>query len=166
MNDALYEQLVIRKSSPLMPVLKVLILCIMAAALILALFFVGFWPASIIILLIFLLYYFVFPLLSVEYEYTFLNYDVDIDAIYSKSKRKRKLSFDLRTAELIAPAGSAALSPYRSSRVCDFTSRTHPETVYSVIIANGRSQVNVLMELDETSLRHFSQWAGSKMQRA
>ena len=165
MNDALYEQLVTRKQNPLMPVIKILLICVIIAALVLALFFVGFFPALIVIVLAFLLYYFVFPMLSVEYEYTFLNYDVDIDAIYSKSKRKKKLSLDLRTAEQIVPAGSESPASGRPSKVYDFTSRQHPEQVYAVLIANGHSQVRILMELDETSLRHVSQWAGNKMQR-
>lgn len=166
MNDALYEQLVSRKPSPLVPVMKVLLICLMAAGLVLALFFVGFFPALAVIALAFLLYYFVFPLLSVEYEYTFLNYDVDIDAIYNKSRRKKKLSFDLRTAEQIAPASSVSPALRRSSKVLDFTSHEHPDRVYSVLIGNGRSQMNVLMELDDKSLSHFTQWAGNKMQRA
>ena len=166
MNDALYEQLVTKKPSPLVPVIKILLILLMAAGLILATFFIGFFPALVVIVLAFLIYYFVFPLLSVEYEYTFLNYDVDIDAIYSKSKRKRKLSFDLRNAEQIAPAGASARSAGRFSRIWDFTSHLHPDRVYSILIASGHSRVCVLMELDETSLRHVTQWAGNKMQRA
>ena len=162
MNDTFYEQLVKKKSSPLMPALKVLLICVLAAALILALFFVGFWPAVLIIILAFLLYYFVFPLLAVEYEYTLLNYDVDIDAVYSKTKRRHKLSFDLRTAEVIAPAGSEALASCRSAKCCDFTSRSHPENVYAVVIASGQSRMTILLEPDETTLRHLRQWGGSK----
>ncbi len=166
MNDTFYEQLVQRKAGPLAPVLKVLILCILAAALVFSLLLTGFWPAIIIIALAFLLYYFVFPLLSVEFEYTILNYDVDIDAVYSKTKRKRKLSFDLRTAELIAPAGSGALSPYRFAKTYDFTSHSRPDQIYSVILSSGQTQLQVLMEPDETTLRHFRQWGGSRFQNS
>lgn len=166
MNDTFYEQLVQRKAGPLAPVLKVLILCILAAALVFSLLLTGFWPAIIIIALAFLLYYFVFPLLSVEFEYTILNYDVDIDAVYSKTKRKRKLSFDLRTAELIAPAGSSALYPYRFAKTYDFTSHSRPDQIYSVILSSGQTQLQVLMEPDETTLRHFRQWGGSRFQNS
>ncbi len=164
MNDAFYEQLVSRKISPLIPVLKVLLIFVLAAALVLALFFLDFGPAILILALAFLLYYFVFPMLSVEFEYTILNYDVDIDAVYSKTKRKKKLAFDLRNAELIAPADSGTLSPYRSLKTYDFTSHSHPEQVYSIVIAEGQSRILVLMEPDETTLLHFRQWGGSKFQ--
>ena len=32
-----------------------------------------------------------------------LNHDLQIDAIYNKSKRKHMLSFDIQSAEIIAP---------------------------------------------------------------
>ena len=48
-------------------------------------------------------FYFIFPKLNVEYEYMILNHDLQIDAIYNKSKRKHMLSFDIQSAEIIAP---------------------------------------------------------------
>ena len=145
-----------------MPVLKILLMILLAAALGIALFFADFGPAVVIVALAFLLYYFVFPLFSVEYEYTLLNYDMDIDAIYSRSKRKKKLSFDLRTAEVIAPASSGELSSCRVSKVWDFTSRRNPDRVYAVVVSNGQALVKVLLEPDETTLLHLRQWGGSK----
>ena len=89
MNDALYEQLVTRKSRPMDLVIRILCIAALVVVLCGGMLFIGSLAVLVTILLGVLIYYFVFPKLDVEYEYTLLNHDLEIDAIYSKSKRKK-----------------------------------------------------------------------------
>ena len=88
MNDALYEQLVTRKSRPMDLVIRILCIAALVVVLCGGMLFIGSLAVLVTILLGVLIYYFVFPKLDVEYEYTLLNHDLEIDAIYSKSKRR------------------------------------------------------------------------------
>ena len=103
MNDALYEQLVSRRTKPLYYILLggAFLLAVLIAVLGTMFFGVFSFIAGALIALI--AYYFISPQLSVEYEYTILNHDLQIDAIYNKSRRKPKLTLDIQTAEIIAP---------------------------------------------------------------
>ena len=106
MNDALYEQLVTRKSRPMDLVIRILCIAALVVVLCGGMLFIGSLAALVTILLGVLIYYFVFPKLDVEYEYTLLNHDLEIDAIYSKSKRKKLMTLDIQQAEIIAPKNS------------------------------------------------------------
>lgn len=96
MNDALYEQLVTRKSRPMDLVIRILCIAALVVVLCGGMLFIGSLAALVTILLGVLIYYFVFPKLDVEYEYTLLNHDLEIDAIYSKSKRKKLMTLDIQ----------------------------------------------------------------------
>ena len=91
MNDALYEQLVSRRTKPLYYILLggAFLLAVLIAVLGTMFFGVFSFIAGALIALI--AYYFISPQLSVEYEYTILNHDLQIDAIYNKSRRKPKM---------------------------------------------------------------------------
>ena len=106
MNDALYEQLVTRKSRPMDLVIRILCIAALVVVLCGGMLFIGSLAVLVTILLGVLIYYFVFPKLDVEYEYTLLNHDLEIDAIYSKSKRKKLMTLDIQQAEIIAPKNS------------------------------------------------------------
>ena len=95
MNDALYEQLVTRKSRPMDLVIRILCIAALVVVLCGGMLFIGSLAVLVTILLGVLIYYFVFPKLDVEYEYTLLNHDLEIDAIYSKSKRKKLMTLDI-----------------------------------------------------------------------
>ena len=103
MNDALYEQLVTRKSRPMDLVIRILCIAALVVVLCGGMPFIGSLAVLVTVLLGVLIYYFVFPKLDVEYEYTLLNHDLEIDAIYSKSKRKKLMTLDIQQAEIIAP---------------------------------------------------------------
>lgn len=96
MNDALYEQLVTRKSRPMDLVIRILCIAALVVVLCGGMLFIGSLAVLVTILLGVLIYYFVFPKLDVEYEYTLLNHDLEIDAIYSKSKRKKLMTLDIQ----------------------------------------------------------------------
>ena len=116
MNDALYEQLVTRKSRPMDLVIRILCIAALVVVLCGGMLFIGSLAVLVTILLGVLIYYFVFPKLDVEYEYTLLNHDLEIDAIYSKSKRKKLMTLDIQQAEIIAPKILTVLILYTQTR--------------------------------------------------
>lgn len=116
MNDALYEQLVTRKSRPMGIVIRILCIAALVVVLCGGMLFIGSLAVLVTILLGVLIYYFVFPKLDVEYEYTLLNHDLEIDAIYSKSKRKKLMTLDIQQAEIIAPKILTVLILYTQTR--------------------------------------------------
>ena len=117
MNDALYEQLVTRKSRPMDLVIRILCIAALVVVLCGGMLFIGSLAVLVTILLGVLIYYFVFPKLDVEYEYTLLNHDLEIDAIYSKSNAKKKLmTLDIQQAEIIAPKNSHRLDSVHADK--------------------------------------------------
>ena len=91
MNDALYEQLVTRKSRPMDLVIRILCIAALVVVLCGGMLFIGSLAVLVTILLGVLIYYFVFPKLDVEYEYTLLNHDLEIDAIYRLRSLRPKI---------------------------------------------------------------------------
>ena len=116
MNDALYEQLVTRKSRPMDLVIRILCIAALVVVLCGGMLFIGSLAVLVTILLGVLIYYFVFPKLDVEYEYTLLNHDLEIDAIYSKSKRKKLMTLDIQQAEIIVQKILTVLILYTQTR--------------------------------------------------
>ena len=112
MNDALYEQLVPRKQKTSGILISILIIVLAVAVAVLGMPLVGFLSFLIAVLILMIAFYFIFPKLNVEYEYMILNHDLQIDAIYNKSKRKHMLSFDIQSAEIIAPKKSPRLNAF------------------------------------------------------
>lgn len=164
MNDALYEQLVTRKSRPIDLVIRIVSIAFLALVLCGGMLFLGFLAVPITVLLGVLVYYFVFPKLDVEYEYTLLNHDLEIDAIYSKSKRKKLMTLDIQQAEIIAPKNSHHLNSIHPEKTKDFSSGTGNGT-YAIVIPSEQTITCVLIDPDEKMLDHMQQWMGSKMFR-
>ena len=108
-------------------------------------------------------FYFIFPKLNVEYEYMILNHDLQIDAIYNKSKRKHMLSFDIQSAEIIAPKKSPRLNAFHPDKTYDFTSGNENADVYAVMISLDQKNSCVYIEPDRKMIEHMRQWMGSKM---
>lgn len=162
MNDAFYEQLVTRKSKPIDFILRILIIVFIAAVAVLGTPFIGFLAFFIAVLLAMGAYYFVFPRFNVEYEYTLLNYDIDVAAIFSKEKRKNIASFDIRQAEIVAPAGSPRLNSYHPGKTHDFSSGSGEAKVYAVMISAEQNTTCYLLEPDQTMKEHIKSWTGMK----
>lgn len=163
MNDSLYEQLVARRSRPTDVALRIGIIVALVAVFVLTLPFLGYLAVLITVLLAFLAYYFVFPKLSVEYEYTLLNHDMQVDAIYNRAKRKKQLSFDIQQAEIIAPKGSPRLHSYNPDKTLDFSSQTPNGNAYVLMMSLDKKNTCIVIEPDETMLKHMKSWMGMKL---
>lgn len=92
-----------------------------------------------------------------------LNHDLQIDAIYNKSKRKHMLSFDIQSAEIIAPKKSPRLNAFHPDKTYDFTSGNENADVYAVMISLDQKNSCVYIEPDRKMIEHMRQWMGSKM---
>lgn len=163
MNDSLYEQLVARRSRPTDVAIRIVIIVALVAVFIFTLPFLGYLAVFITVLLAFLAYYFVFPRLSVEYEYTLLNHDMQVDAIYNRAKRKKQLSFDIQQAEIIAPKGSPRLHSYNPDKTLDFSSQAPNAKAYVLMMPLDKKNTCIVIEPDETMLRHMKSWMGMKL---
>lgn len=163
MNDSFYEQLVARRSRPTDVAIRIVIIVALVAVFIFTLPFLGYLAVLITVLLAFLAYYFVFPRLSVEYEYTLLNHDMQVDAIYNRAKRKKQLSFDIQQAEIIAPKGSPRLHSYNPDKTLDFSSQDSNAKAYVLMMPLDKKNTCIVIEPDETMLRHMKSWMGMKL---
>lgn len=79
--------------------------------------------------------YLAFVYTSVELEYSFVNGELTIDRILGKRKRKPGETYDIRNAELIAPANSeevARKSEYLTK--LDYTGTRNTDDHYAIII--------------------------------
>ena len=163
MNDALYELIVARRPKPYdLPVRILVILAIVAIA-ILGMPFLGFLSFIVAVLAAILAYYFIFPRLNVEYEYMLLNHDLQIDVIYNREKRKKLKSFDIQTAEIIAPKGSPRLNSFKPDKVFDYSSGNPSAKVYAINISLDQNNACIYIEPDEKMLDHMKHWMGMKL---
>ena len=132
MNDALYEQLVPRKQKTSGILISILIIVLVSRCCCFRNASGRFSVISYRSLILMIAFYFIFPKLNVEYEYMILNHDLQIDAIYNKSKRKHMLSFDIQSAEIIAPKKSPRLNAFHPDKTYDFTSGNENADVYAL----------------------------------
>ena len=100
--------------------------------------------------------YLAFVYTSAEWEYSFVNGELTIDKILGKRKRKPGESYDIRKAEIIAPANSEEIisrSQYLTK--IDYTGSNNIDNHYSIIIGDVDGVKGALMitfEPDERML--------------
>jgi hypothetical protein len=162
MNDAIYEHIVARKSSPLDLIKKILVILLLVIISVFAFAALGPFALLAILILGFLANVFIFSRINKEYEYTLLNHDMDVDVIYSRQKRKRILSFDFQKAEIIAPRNSPRLKSYNIEKTYDFSSADPDEKAFSIIIPINQKRTCVIIEPDQGMINHMRPWMGSK----
>lgn len=163
MNDALYEQLVVRRPKAYDLPVRILVILVIVAVAVFGMPFLGLLAFVIAVILAVIAYYFIFSRLNVEYEYMILNHDLQIDAIYNRAKRKRLQSIDIQGAEIIAPKGSPRLNSYKPDKVYDYTSGNPSGKAYAIMIPKDQKNVCIYIEPDAKMVDHMSQWMGMKM---
>lgn len=151
MDDSYDEILVKRKPSGFEPLIRIVIIAVMALFVIAAIVF--FNPYFLIgALAMIVAAFIVFPRLKVEYEYLYVNGDFDVDEIFDQSKRKRIRSFNLEGVELVALQSSHRLDPYASYKVVDFSARDPQDPPYVIVKGANGAQEKILMQLNEQVL--------------
>ena len=154
MDTSLYELLVTRQNQMKTRLAKALIITflIVLAAIIFA-FFPTFLP--VVLILAVLAYFFIFPRFNIEYEYTLLQQDFDVDVIYNKASRKRANSFDLREAELIAPASSSRVAAFKTTATIDYSTANPDDKPYAIIIPLNKNLNKILIQPDAEMVQHL-----------
>lgn len=110
--------------------------------------------------------YFLIPRTDVEYEYLFVNGELDIDMIMAKTKRKKLNTFDLREAELIAPAESHRMDHYRNNpkiKTLDYSSGDESHKRLAAIVRKDTETCRVIIEPDDTMAQAIKNSAPSKV---
>lgn len=154
MDDFYIEQVVKKKDSPLAGVVKAV-----WGALTFSLFAGGLLSGAALLLIIGLVvgmggYYFVLPLLSVEYEYLYLTKELSVDKILNKEKRKKCGNWSLTNMEIMAREGSDELKGYekRECTTYNFTSGKPSDSRY-VIILNDQRLTRIIFDPNEAMLK-------------
>ena len=152
--DTVYELLVARQNKPINNFIKAGLITFLAVTCLFALLF---FPqfAVVPVALAALAWFFVFPRFNVEYEYTLLSQDLDVDIIYSKAKRKSIATYDLREAEIIAPATSSRLDVFRATKILDYSTQNPSDTPYAILIPLNGDLNKILIQPDTKMIEHL-----------
>ena len=109
-------------------------------------------------------YYFLFPMLDLEYEYLYVGGDIDIDKIMSKRKRKRVGSWSKDNLEILAPTGSDQLASYlKSGKVKDYSSGNPDVKTWTAVYGTESSADIVIMELTDEIVQDLRRYAPRKV---
>lgn len=94
--------------------------------------------------------YMVWSYTSLEYEYSFLNGELTIDKIMGQRKRKFVASYDIKEAEVVAPAFSdQVVRASMNASIKDFSSGSKNGNLYAMIINNANGKTKVIFEPNE-----------------
>jgi hypothetical protein len=94
--------------------------------------------------------YMIWSYTSLEYEYSFLNGELSVDKIMGQRKRKHMDSFDIKDAEIVAPAFSEqVVRASHNAVVKDYSSKTGANTVYAMVVNNSNGKYKVVFEPGE-----------------
>lgn len=103
------------------------------------------------------------PKFREEYEYYLLNYTLEITLIQNKENRRDITEFDIRKAELVAPADSPKLTEFHPTKILDCSSGIKGSKSYAIIIYLEEELHKILIEPDEKMTEQMKMWLGPKM---
>ncbi len=96
--------------------------------------------------------YFLLPGTDLEYEYLLIGHSLDIDKVMAKTKRKRVKSFDLASADIIAPLNSHRMDYYNANtniKTLDYSSGNPEHRRFAFIISDSGATCRVIIEPDD-----------------
>lgn len=101
---------------------------------------------------------FFFSRYNLEWEYQYVNGELDVDRILNKARRKRMASYDIATAEMVAPLSSHRLDYYNNNskiKTIDYTSgdSENEKQIYVMLTPGKDGLVKVLFEPSEQMLK-------------
>ena len=152
MDEIFIERIVKRKVDIKGMLLRVLAVVLTVLSLC-TILFLGMLGLTLTILFAYLTYL-VWAYTSVEYEYSFLNTELTIER-----KRKHVDEFDIKQAEIIAPAVSDEIKSRAGNIVTlDYSTGYGSSDLYSMITNTDKGAVQVLFNADEKlieAMRHM-----------
>lgn len=151
MDDIFVERIVKRKVDAKGILFRVLAVTLTVLSLVTVLF-LGMLGITLTILIAYGTYL-VWMYTSVEYEYSFLNTEFTIEKIMGQRKRKHVDEFDIKQAELIAPADSDEIKDKSGNIVTlDYSTGYRSSDLYAMITNTDKGTVKVLFNADEKIL--------------
>ncbi|WP_302802545.1 DUF6106 family protein [Eubacterium ventriosum] len=157
MDEIFVERIVKRKIDIKGMLLRVLAVVLTVLSLC-TILFLGMLGLTLTILFAYLTYL-VWAYTSVEYEYSFLNTELTIEKIMGQRKRKHVDEFDIKQAEIIAPAVSDEIKSRAGNIVTlDYSTGYGSSDLYSMITNTDKGAVQVLFNADEKfieAMRHM-----------
>lgn len=163
MNDIFYEQILPVKASFTKQLLRLFIIGVTVLLFLFLLLTGGLLGVTFCFLLVYLVFFFLLPRFKKEYEYSLTNSNLQISAIYNKESRKDLISFDLHSAEIIAPANSPRLKYYDKATRQAYVSSDSELQAYSIILKNDQKLLNIIIQPNDTMKEHLKRRVPSKM---
>ncbi len=161
MEDLYYEQIVEKEGEKKAGAVKMLI--IVAAMFLL---FTGLMRMNSVLMFAGVIvglagFYFVVPLMYVEFEYLYMSKELTVDRIFNKEKRRKAGNWSLESMEIIAPLGHEDLAYYlkqdgNKKNIHDFTSGVNPGAVF-VIVLKDKDNTQIYFEPNDEILRAIRQ---------
>lgn len=143
LSDVLIEDIFEVKMSTKSMLVKSMLIALWPTAVLLTILV----PIGVIMFLVAaLLWFFVTPLLNLEYEYSYLNGELSIDKIFNKSRRKKWVVYDLKSAELVAPADSDSIKRHlHGKKISDYSSGFEPDSEKVGIVLKGHMGAEIIL---------------------
>ena len=164
MNDGYEEILVKRQTSAKDTMLKALVIALAVVPVLAGIVFMSPIFIAVGILLGAAGYYFLLPMLDLEYEYLYVGGDIDIDKIMSKRKRKKVGSWSKDNLEIMAPTGSGQLASYlKEGKVKDYTSGDPNAKTWTLVYGAERSADILKLELTDEIAQDMRRYAPRKV---
>ena len=151
MDEVFVEQILKRRISISGLLLRILSIFIVLIG-IMSMMWLGMLGFTLTVLLAYAAYM-IWSYTSVEYEYSFLNGELSVDKIMGQRKRKAVASYDIKEAEIIAPALSEQIvRASMNAAIKDYSSGSKNGDVYAMIINNANGKTKLLLEPNEKVL--------------
>lgn len=151
MDEIFVEQIIKRKTGVSGIITRILCIVLIMAGL-MSMLILGILGLTITALIIYMTYI-VWGYTSIEYEYSFLNGELSVDKIMGQRKRKTVANFDIKNAEIVAPAMSDEVIRRVNNTVTkDYSTGYKGGNLYSMIINDADGLKQVLFEPNEKVL--------------
>ena len=148
MEEVFVECIIKRKTNISAVLLRILAIFVVLIG-VFTISFLGMLGITITALLIYVTYL-CWSYTSIEYEYSFLNGELTVDKIMGQRKRKTVDCFDIKKADVVAPSFSdEVIRAAGNIKTIDYSSGHKSDSLYSIIMNNGKGMVQVIFEPDE-----------------
>lgn len=162
MGDIYTEQLIKRKKTGKVQLIKGGLLSVTIAAFVLGLLSPYFILAFLAMIGVDI---YAFRSMDVEYEYSYINGCLDIDKIMSKARRKKMFEMNVSELEIMAPSGSPQLVPFQGVKAVDYTSGESGKRIYEMILVKNGVKKKILFEPNDTIVEGMYMYGPRKVIR-
>lgn len=159
-NSTNYTEFTVKKSLNAKMILIRAALITVYAAIVILIFLKAWWLGAISALLVAILWYFTWPLTSIEYEYTTSSGDWRFEKITGSKHRSTVLDVKIKDMKLIAPYTSEYADKYSAAaKTYDFRkSEKQTEDVYFALFEENGADSVILFQCTNKALKIFASY--------